>query len=129
MIAIQISELARKTGVSLRSLRYYEEKKLLRPNRSENGYRQYSDIDVEQIQMIQLYLSIGLTTTEIADLFRCSTKGQIKQTCIRTGIEKGKIKLTEIREQIEILHKAELQLINMMEDLKAKLHQETIENE
>ncbi|MGG4343655.1 MerR family DNA-binding transcriptional regulator [Paenibacillus lautus] len=34
---INISELSRKTGVSLRSLRYYEEKELLSPTRLQNG--------------------------------------------------------------------------------------------
>jgi DNA-binding transcriptional MerR regulator len=66
---IHISELAQKTGVSLRSLRYYEEKQLLKPNGLDNGYRQYREIDMEQIRMIQLYLSMGLKTNEIADLF------------------------------------------------------------
>ncbi len=95
---MQINELSRKTGVSLRSLRYYEEKNLLQPERLDNGYRQYSEIDIEQIRMIKLYLSMGLKTNEIADLFHCMINGQTKDACIRNGFEKGEMKLTEIRE-------------------------------
>ena len=116
---MNISELAKKTGTSLRSLRYYEEKQLLKPTRSENGYRQYSEIDIEQIRMIQLYLGMGLKTNEIADLFHCSWD-ENKLACIKNGIEKGEEKLREIREQIQILRKAESQLMEVLADLKNK---------
>lgn len=45
---MHIRELSKVTGVSLRSLRYYEQKHLLSPARSENGYRIYEDIDVKR---------------------------------------------------------------------------------
>jgi DNA-binding transcriptional MerR regulator len=89
---------------------------LFLPNRLDNGYRQYSEIDMEQIRMIQLYLSMGLKTNEIADLFHC-TWNENKEACIQNGINKGILKLTEIREQIEILRKAESQLMEVVEDL------------
>ncbi|MED4074218.1 MerR family transcriptional regulator [Priestia filamentosa] len=117
MITIQISELARKTGVSLRSLRYYEEKKLLQPKRLENGYRHYSEINIEQIRLIQLYLSMGLKTNEIAELFHCKINEESKDAFIRKGIEKGEMKLIEIREQIAILRKVESQLVNVVAEL------------
>ncbi|WP_262421922.1 SDR family NAD(P)-dependent oxidoreductase [Bacillus aquiflavi] len=123
VIIIHISELARKTGVSLRSLRYYEEKQLLKPNRLDNGYRQYSEIDIEQIRMIQFYLSMGLKTNEIADLFHCSWD-ENKEACIQNGIRKGELKLTEIREQFENLRKAESQLMDIVKNLKNKSNTE-----
>lgn len=128
VIIMHISELAQKTGVSLRSLRYYEEKQLLKPNRLANGYRQYSEIDVEQIRMIQLYLSMGLKTNEIADLFNCSWN-ENKEACIQNGIHTGMLKLTEIREQINILQKAESQLMDVIEDLKNQIEQGTSKND
>ncbi len=36
---MRISEVSRRTGVSIRSLRYYEQKQLLCARRLENGYR------------------------------------------------------------------------------------------
>ncbi|MXQ52608.1 MerR family transcriptional regulator [Shimazuella alba] len=117
---MQISELAQKTGVSLRSLRYYEEKNLLNPIRLENGYRQYREIDIKQIQLIQLYLSMGLSTTEIADLFNCTAHGERKEACIQNGIKVGEQKISEIRDQIEVLRNAEAQLIEVVADLKSK---------
>lgn len=62
---MNIGELARHTGVSIRSLRYYETKQLLSPRRGENGYRSYKENAVEQVRAIQFYLGLGLTTDEI----------------------------------------------------------------
>lgn len=40
---MRIGELARRTGVSVRALRYYEEQGLLVPARAANGYREYTE--------------------------------------------------------------------------------------
>lgn len=68
---MRIGELAQRTGVSIRSLRYYEQMGLLSPIRHENGYREYTVYAVEQVQTIQLYLSLGLTTEQIAHFLHC----------------------------------------------------------
>jgi DNA-binding transcriptional MerR regulator len=46
---VRISEVSRRTGVSIRSLRYYEQQGLLCPRRLENGYR---DLDEEAVQRL-----------------------------------------------------------------------------
>lgn len=107
---IHISELSRRTGVSLRSLRYYEEKKLLTPARLENGYRVYTESDVEKVKLIQLYFSLGLTAKEIMDYFDCLFHGGKNMQCLPHAIELGEQKLAEIREQIAFLRKAESEL-------------------
>ncbi|HZG15308.1 MAG TPA: MerR family transcriptional regulator [Candidatus Bathyarchaeia archaeon] len=107
---MHISELSRKTGVSLRSLRYYEEKKLLNPTRLENGYRDYAESDIEKVKIIQLYFSLGLSTKEITDFFDCLFQDGNKPQCLPNAIEVGEKKLHEIRNQIEFLRKAESQL-------------------
>lgn len=67
-MVLNIGELARRTGVSIRSLRYYEVKQLLTPQRGENRYRFYDHTAVERVKTIQFYLSLGLTTNEIFDI-------------------------------------------------------------
>lgn len=48
-----VGELAKKLGVSARTVRFYEEKKLLQPcGRSESGYRIYDDHGAERLQKI-----------------------------------------------------------------------------
>lgn len=102
--------MSRKTGVSLRSLRYYEEKQLLNPVRLENGYREYDESHIEQVRIIQLYFSLGLTVKEISDFFHCTISQEIQRQCLPNAIEVGERKLEEIKKQIESLRKAESHL-------------------
>jgi DNA-binding transcriptional MerR regulator len=68
---MKIGELSRLSGVSLRSLRYYEEKRLLHPRRLPNGYRNYEMEAVTQVQAIQRYLQLGLNTEQISAILSC----------------------------------------------------------
>ncbi|MGC7098357.1 MerR family transcriptional regulator [Amycolatopsis lurida] len=80
---MRISELARRTGVSQRLLRYYEEQGLLRPQRLPSGYRVYDESDVTTVEHIRNLLAAGLSTTTIADLLPCmgSAGGQLIADC------------------------------------------------
>src|SRR5438874_11503465 len=69
---MRISELSRRTGVSIRSLRYYEQKRLLCTRRLENGYRDLDEEAVQRVQTIQMYLGLGLTTEQIEDILQCA---------------------------------------------------------
>jgi len=67
---MRISELSRRTGVSIRSLRYYEQKRLLCARRLENGYRDLDEEAVERVQTVQMYLGLGLTTEQIEEILQ-----------------------------------------------------------
>ncbi|WP_232030057.1 MerR family transcriptional regulator [Brevibacillus brevis] len=118
VIFIHISELSRKTGVSLRSLRYYEEKELLTPTRLENGYRQYTESEIERVRMIQLYFSLGLGVKEISDFFHCTSSANLNYQCLPNAIQVGEKKLKEIRNQIQILRMAEVHLEDCLSSWK-----------
>lgn len=60
----RISELASLVGLSRTALLYYEKLNLINGKRLENGYRVYSDRDVQQIRLIQQLQSGGLTLAE-----------------------------------------------------------------
>lgn len=70
---MKIGELSAKTGVSIRSIRYYEEKKLMNPKRLENGYRIYNEEDVERVKAVQLFLELGLSLDEIFPVISCGS--------------------------------------------------------
>lgn len=62
----QIKELAELSGVSPRTLRYYDEIGLLRPERdAENDYRIYQEEQVDRLQQILFYRQLGLGLEEI----------------------------------------------------------------
>src|SRR5215831_11635394 len=114
---MNIGELARQTGVSIRSLRYYETKQLLSSQRGENGYRTYDQTAIERVRMVQFYLSLGLSTNEIFDVVFCSKPGDVASLCDVADLSSCpeemdfyQEKLAEIEEQIASLEKAKTYL-------------------
>ncbi|MFI9321714.1 MerR family transcriptional regulator [Kitasatospora aureofaciens] len=65
---MRIGELARRTGVTPRALRYYEEQGLLTPERRPSGYREYGDRDVDAVHGIRTLLAAGLNSAAIAEI-------------------------------------------------------------
>lgn len=72
---MRIGELATRTGVSVRALRYYEEYDLLAPDRSPSGQRHYADGAVDRVLLIQQLYAAGLSSRTIADLLPCVVDG------------------------------------------------------
>lgn len=65
----KISELAKLSGVSSRTLRYYDEIGLLKPDSiGENGYRVYDREQVDRLQEILFYRQLGMALEEIKQL-------------------------------------------------------------
>ncbi|HSP54474.1 MAG TPA: MerR family transcriptional regulator [Dehalococcoidia bacterium] len=67
---LQIGEVAERTGVTQRTLRFYEEKGLLRPpSRMDGGFRLYSEEDVKRVEMIRrLQDLLGVTLADIKEM-------------------------------------------------------------
>lgn len=63
---MKIGELAVRTGISTRMLRYYEAQGLLNPERSPNGYREFQDGDIERAGSVASLIQSGLTTRLVA---------------------------------------------------------------
>ncbi|WP_295623968.1 MerR family transcriptional regulator [uncultured Corynebacterium sp.] len=68
---MRIGELAKRTGVPTRMLRYYEEQRLISPRRLDNGYREYDEYLVSRVQVIRELLDSGIPTRIIADMLPC----------------------------------------------------------
>lgn len=68
---MQIGTLSRRTGVSVRMLRYYEEEGLLAPARRASGYRDYDAADVETVRNIRLLNEAGLKLDFIRRFLPC----------------------------------------------------------
>jgi DNA-binding transcriptional MerR regulator len=68
---MKIGELSRRTGVSIRMLRYYEIEGLLKPQRTESGYRDYDLAEVRTVERIKLLGSAGMTLATIQQFLPC----------------------------------------------------------
>ncbi len=71
-----IHELAKRTGVPAKTIRYYESLGLLpRPKRAANNYRQYAPADVERLRFIASARSLGFSLDDIAEILAARGKG------------------------------------------------------
>lgn len=66
----QIKAFATLTGVSERTLRYYHEQGLLIPSIAENGYREYTSEDADQLQLILMYRQLRFSLKAIKELLQ-----------------------------------------------------------
>lgn len=66
---LKISELSEQTGLSAHTLRYYEKYGLINAsNRSETGYRFYTDSDVRRVQFVKTARNTGFSLSDIGQL-------------------------------------------------------------
>lgn len=80
---LQIGEVAERTGVTQRTLRFYEEKGLLQPpSRMEGGFRLYTEDDIQRVERIKrLQTLLGFTLAEIKEMVEAEeVKLQLKAT-------------------------------------------------
>nr|WP_221377704.1 MerR family transcriptional regulator [Actinoplanes polyasparticus] len=61
---MRVGELARRTGTTVRALRYYEAAGLVVPRRLSNGYREYEPVAERQVAQIRELMALGLTVEQ-----------------------------------------------------------------
>ena len=69
IVTMHIGELAEKTGLSLRTIRHYDEVGLLKPSgRTEGGFRLYSQEDLSRLLLIRRMKPLGFSLEEMTEL-------------------------------------------------------------
>jgi DNA-binding transcriptional MerR regulator len=72
---MRIGELSARTAVSPRSLRYYDQQRLLDARRNSGGQRTYDISAVDRVTLIQEFFAAGLCSTRIRSLLACLDAG------------------------------------------------------
>jgi DNA-binding transcriptional MerR regulator len=98
---VLIRDVSCRTGASIRSIRHYESKGLLDARRLANGYRDYDDDAIAKVKTIQLYLSLGLSTENIAQIIDCPTLLQNDRPLCKEAYLLYKAKLDAVNKQME----------------------------
>jgi DNA-binding transcriptional MerR regulator len=128
---LQIGEVAERTSVTQRTLRFYEEKGLLRPpGRMDGGFRLYSEDDVRRVEQIKrLQTLLGFTLAEIKDMVEAEEiKTQIKATYRKDAeISERRGKLKKAREvtigQVALID----QKIAALQEMKSHLDEKLVQ--
>lgn len=103
-----IGELSRRTGVSTRLLRYYEEQELLVPQRGSNGYRTYTEDAPAVVEQIRGFLDSGLTTRAIRELMPCLCEKGLRhcghsRAVLDDGLDRLERRIAELTEKRDLL--------------------------
>nr|WP_290371166.1 MerR family transcriptional regulator [Ruania halotolerans] len=72
---VKISEAAQASGVSIRSLRFYEDEGLIVPGRCSNSYRDFCPGTIDRVRLIRSLLESGLPVSLIRQLLPYVTEG------------------------------------------------------
>lgn len=73
---MRIGEVAAATGVSIKTLRYWEQVGVVQaPPRTESGYRDYPESSVDQVRFIVAAQSVGLSLQVISGIIRLRSEG------------------------------------------------------
>ena len=106
---LKIGELAKQTGLTVGTLRYYSDLGLLQPlQRGDNGYRYYSQNASRQVEFIKKAQAIGFTLEEIKTILDVRDRGEKPCILVQDLLEQ-KIEQLEIQIQKMSLFKQELE--------------------
>ena len=102
---MKINEVAKLTGVSVRTLQYYDEIGLLIPKKLDNGYRDYSDENLDKLQKILFYRFLKFKLNDIKELLDGDIDGlkilELQRELILKEKEKFEIILNNIEKTIK----------------------------
>lgn len=124
---LKIGDVATRSGLSVKTVRYYEEIGLLAPTveRSDSGYRLFDPSVVNRLAFVKRAQSLGLSLSEIREILNISDRGELPCEEVKQHLA---MKVEEINHQINALEilKSELQqLLNHWQDHPSHDHEDT----
>ena len=105
---MQIGAVGKRVGLSVDAIRFYERKALLPlPPRTQGGFRQYSENDVDTLSFIGRVQNLGFTLREVRDLLNLRRSRLQPCAPVRRRLEE---KLGDIEQKVSDLQKLEHEL-------------------
>jgi DNA-binding transcriptional MerR regulator len=120
---LSIGEVARRLGISTRTLRYYQELGLVEPSgASPGGNRRYNELDVARVQHIrELQEVIGLDLERIGTVVRAEDRLATLRAEVRAAPVSDERMVEILREAMEINHQLRAQVADRERALRAFL--------
>lgn len=117
---IQIGDFAKRAGVSVRAIRYYEELGLIHPEaHSVGGFRLYSGDSLRRLQVIACLKELGLSLMEIRQIFQAKKPGAGDREAVHFLLQAFGDKLKQIESKIEALSRVRDELSNAIRILRS----------
>ncbi|OWF77247.1 Cu(I)-responsive transcriptional regulator [Yersinia frederiksenii] len=111
---MNISDVAKKTGLTSKAIRFYEEKKLVTPPiRTDNGYRSYSAKHIEELTLLRQARQVGFTLDECRELLALFHNPARHSADVKAATLQ---KVAEIEQHINDLNQMRLRLLALAEE-------------
>ncbi|MDC4207003.1 MAG: Hg(II)-responsive transcriptional regulator (plasmid) [Candidatus Manganitrophus sp.] len=111
MKGLTIGQLAKRAGVKIETVRYYERRGLiLEPPRRESGYRQYAEDAVARIQFIKRAQELGFSLKEILELLSLRVD---RHTTCKDVRQRAEAKISDIEVKIADLKRMKQALVKV----------------
>ncbi|MDC9587875.1 Cu(I)-responsive transcriptional regulator [Xenorhabdus sp. XENO-10] len=109
---MNISEIAHKTGLTSKAIRFYEEKDLITaPERGDNGYRYYRQKHIDELILLRQAKEVGFTLEECRELLRLFRNPSRHSADVKTATQQ---KVAEIEKTILELQKIKKKLLALV---------------
>ncbi len=120
-----ISDLASEFDISTRSIRFYEEKNLISPRRTDGNQRIYSRRDHVRLKLILRGKRFGYSLEEISEIIGLTDFDLDEVEQIRKTLAMGQKKITDVRERINDLKLLEEELVSFQAKMDDRLKELT----
>lgn len=101
---MQINEVCIQTGLTKKAIEYYQSKGLVSPQTKGNGYREFTDEDIEQLKTIALLRKLDLTTDEVKQVLESEDKKSVLLMIKQAKQIQAKVKLARIDLIEQLVH-------------------------
>jgi len=109
---LRIGEVARRTGLSVKTIRFYCDQGLLRPiGRSEGGYRLFNDNNLAELAIIRALRALDVSLDELARILEVRRAGICNCASLKNSIS---AKMTSIDERILALQDMKRELSRLL---------------
>ncbi|SFA42611.1 DNA-binding transcriptional regulator, MerR family [Anoxybacillus pushchinoensis] len=116
-----ISQLAEQFDISTRTIRYYEERGLISPIRTESGQRLYTKKDRAVLKLILRGKRFGFSLEEIHEMISLFDNDRTGRKQLEKTIAYGEQKLKEVTERIEDLMQLKQEMESILSDFRERL--------
>ena len=133
---MRIGELAKRAGVSVQAVRFYERRRLVRtPRRTPAGYRIYREQDLESVTLIKKMQRFGFKLVEIRRVLQlwilpndsggASPYQQGSHECLREALKLGEKKLQTMNDEIRSATQIRDELMEALSQIRGHLNAPT----
>lgn len=105
------ASVARRMGLTIKTLRYYEKRGLLRPRRTAKGWRVYDEAEVEKLAQIAAFKAMGFDLSQIAVLLDAGPDA-VAAALVQQELDLG-AQIEDLRRAIERVREAREDAANM----------------